>query len=62
MGRDSSKKKIIVGAVIAILFVFIAVFTIFVLCVSKNTSDELKSTYLMEIQSGDSDSTIFRSA
>ena len=44
MGRDSSKKKIIVGAVIAILFVFIAVFTIFVLCVSKNTSDELKST------------------
>ena len=60
MGRDSSKKKIIVGVVIAILFVFIAIVTIVVLCVSKNTSDELKSTYLMEIQSGDSDSTIFR--
>ena len=60
MGRDSSKKKIIVGAVIAILFVFIAVVTIVVLYVSKNISSELKSTYLMEIQSGDSDSTIFR--
>lgn len=33
MGRDSSKKKIIVGVVIAILFVFIAIVTIVVLCV-----------------------------
>ena len=57
----SKKKKIILAVILAIAVLLIIGFIIAIVILGKKeTASELKTTYEMEIKSGDSDSTIFQ--
>lgn len=61
MRETSKKKKIILAVILAIAVLLIIGLTAAIIILGKKESaSELKTTYEMEIKSGDSDSTIFQ--
>lgn len=61
MKKTGKKKKIILAVILAIAVLLIIGFIIAIVILGKKeTASELKTTYEMEIKSGDSDSTIFQ--